>query len=88
MDYVEEDIEEAINNFEENMFEMCDSMVDVYTSDLTEWLNNRTQNTYYLDEVITEAEDGFSLLAMAQYRAIEEISSMFLSAIRDFFEVN
>jgi len=66
-----DELEEAIN---EEMTEWADTETDIYTSDLTEWLNNRNDNVYYLSEAIEEgAEDGFKALSMAQYKAIEEL---------------
>ena len=62
----------------ENRSEIVDSLVDVYTSDLTEWLDSNNNNVYYLGEAQKELgiqEDGFKLLAMAQYMAIDEIFS-------------
>jgi hypothetical protein len=56
--------------------EIVDGLVDVYTSNLTEWLNDDNRNVYYLSEALAEygdGDDGFALLAQAQYRAIDEI---------------
>jgi len=65
------ELEEAIN---EKMTEWADTETDIYTSDLTEWLNESENNVYYLGEAIEEgAEDGFKALSMAQYKAIEEL---------------
>ena len=65
------------DDLDDNRPEIVDSMVDVYTSDLTAWLAEDIRNVYYLNEALeshTERDtDGFKLLAMAQYLAIDEI---------------
>ncbi|MFH2062483.1 MAG: hypothetical protein ABIJ43_05860 [Candidatus Beckwithbacteria bacterium] len=56
--------------------EIVDGLVDVYTSDLTAWLNESNYNVYYITEAQQEygaQEDGFKLLQMAQYKAIDDI---------------
>jgi len=56
--------------------EIVDGLVDVYTSDLTAWLHSSNYNVYYMTEAQEEygaQEDGFKLLQMAQYKAIDEI---------------
>lgn len=60
----EDSIREALYNMES----------DVYTSDLTEWLNESNYHVEYLTEALTEytPTDGFQLLAMAQGKAKEE----------------
>ena len=67
---------ESIDDIDENRSEIVDGLVDVYTSDLTSWLNNDNRNVYYLTEAqeeYGEEKDGFNLLMMAQYKAIDEI---------------
>lgn len=63
--------------------EMADNDTDVYTGDLTEWLNASNYNVYYLGEAITEyqPEDGFKALALAQMKAREEIYNKVLDFI-------
>jgi hypothetical protein len=66
----------------DNRHEIVDGMVDVYTSGLTAWLNSHNDNVYYLTEAQEEfgpIEDGLKLLAMAQYKAIDEIYSEVVS---------
>lgn len=55
--------------------EIIDGLVDVYTSDLTAWLNSSVDNVFYLERAVKElgAKDGFQILAGAQYLAIEDI---------------
>lgn len=58
--------------------EIVDGLVDIYTYNLTKWLSGNIYNVYYLTEVLEEygnIKDGFRLLAMAQYKAIDEIYS-------------
>jgi len=70
------DIEDA-EQLEDNRAEIVDGLVDVYTSDLTEWLNSNNSNVYYLTEALEDLDgkDGFRALMMAQYKAIDEIFS-------------
>lgn len=64
------------DNLQEYVTEIVDGLVNVYTHDLTAWLHSHNDNVYYLTEAMTENElkDGFQLLAMAQYKAIDEIA--------------
>ena len=67
---------ENTEDLEEQRAEIVDGLVDVYTSDLTGWLNADNRNVYYMTEAQEEygaQQDGFKLLAMAQYKAIDEI---------------
>jgi len=68
---------------EDMRFEIVDGLVDVYTCDLTEWLNSNNNNVYYLTEALEEYEekDGFRALALAQYKAIDEIYSEVLNLL-------
>lgn len=56
--------------------EIADSLVDVYTHDLTAWLHSRNDRVGYLTEVLEQPGDfsgGFDLLATAQYLEIQEV---------------
>jgi len=66
-DATENDITEAI-------FER--TQPDVYTSDLTAWLNARNDHVYYLTEALEEMDikDGFQALSMAQAKHKEEVA--------------
>jgi hypothetical protein len=69
---------ESMDDIEENRAEIVDGLVDVYTSDLTAWLHADNRNVYYLTEAQEEygaESDGFKLLAMAQYKAIDDVFS-------------
>ena len=60
---------------------------DVYTSDLTAWLNSHNGNVYYLDEAIAAGyTDGFAALAYAQSCYISEIANATLAGILDYIE--
>jgi len=75
-DSSEDDYREAIYEIEP----------DVYTSDLTSWLNSSDTHVYYLNEVIKEyggTLDGFQSLASAQSKQIEEFGDLIL---RDLLE--
>lgn len=56
---------------------------DIYTSQLTEWLNESNEHVYYLTEVLEEYEpkDGFALLTMAQGKAMEEAYQAVVEAL-------
>ena len=66
---------EKIDDVENYRGEIVDGLVDPYTAGLTKWLNNSVYNTYYLTEALEEFayKDGFKLLAIAQYKAIDEV---------------
>lgn len=76
----------TIEKLEDYQGEIIDSCVDIYTTDLTNWLglgsNNR--NIYYLTEVLEESDtkDGFALLAQAQYKAIAEIYNEIINLLK------
>ena len=75
---------ETIEDLEDKRSEIVDGLVDIYTSDLTAWLNSSNSNVYYLDEAQKQygtIEDGFKLLSTAQYVAIDEIFSEVLNLL-------
>lgn len=63
---------ETVDDMEQVLNEMEG---DVYTSDLTEWLNASNYHVYYLGQAASEYDltDGFELLGMAQVLAMREI---------------
>ena len=66
----------SANNLNNNRSEIVDSLVDPYTADLTAWLNSNNYNVYFITEAQEEfgpETDGFKILQMAQYKAIDEI---------------
>lgn len=65
------------DSLEDNRSEIVDGLVDVYTSELTGWLHRDNRNVYYLTEALeehSEGADGFKILAIAQYLAIDEVA--------------
>jgi hypothetical protein len=59
---------------------------DVYTHDLTEWLNRRPDHTYYLTQAQEEfgaITDGFQLLGTAQKIQMDEVGMAVLQALND-----
>jgi len=66
---------DSMENIDDKRAELVDSLVNVYTSDLTAWLASDINNVYYLTEAIDqyEAKDGFRALATAQSIFIDEI---------------
>lgn len=76
-------------NFDDIHYKVRDSIeADVYTSNLTEWLNSKNSRVYYLTEALEEIElkDGFKLLAYAQTREIEEVYQMGFEVIQKYIE--
>lgn len=66
----------TLDDVEEVRSELVDSMVDIYTADLTAWLADSISNVEYLTQAMEEygqPQDGFKLLALAQYMAIDEV---------------
>jgi len=60
---------------------------DVYTSDLTSWLNETPYNVYYLTDALKEGiRDGFDLLSRAQYLFKQEVANALFEALEQ--EVN
>lgn len=85
----EDDINENIENFENDLYSYIDSTTEIYTNDLTKWLNDNNNNVYYLTQVLEEGEglkDGFQLLQLSQYRAIQEHFYYYLSCLKDYIE--
>lgn len=70
-----------MDDVEEYRHEIVDGLVDIYTYDLTSWLNNDISNTYYLDQAIQEYEAKENILPVAQYIAIDEIYSEVLNLL-------
>ena len=65
-----------LNDLDNNRAEIVDGLVDVYTANLTAWLNSSNYNVYFITEAQEEfgpETDGFKILQMAQYKAIDEI---------------
>lgn len=66
----------TLEALEEVRYEVIDSMIDIYTYDLTAWLHSDINNVYYLSDVLQEGNtitDGFQLLSAAQAQAINEL---------------
>jgi len=72
----------TVDEIWEQLYETIDTQVNVYTSDLTEWLNMSHKHVYYLTEALDQnPEDGFQLLAVAQFRAIEDVWNAVLDLV-------
>lgn len=62
---------------------------DIYTNDLTAWLNDNINNVYYLTEALEEGldiKDGFKLLMYAQSKYIQEIGQTLIQGIIEHLE--
>lgn len=67
---------DTLDQLEDVRHEIVDGYVDLSTKDLTHWLHEDNNNISYLTEALAqemESTDGFQLLAMAQYIAIDEV---------------
>lgn len=66
---------ESLDDVDDHRSEIVDSLVDVYTHDLTAWLHSSVENVHYITQALQESEcaDGFQLLMVAQYYAIDEV---------------
>lgn len=73
-----------------DVMKWADNDIDVYTSDLTGWLNRSDSNVYYLSEALEEygETDGFKALQIAQMKAREEIYQMVLEVLSDFIDTD
>jgi hypothetical protein len=58
---------------------------DVYTSNLTAWLNKRADHVYYLTEALEQFEikDGFAALSAAQKMQMDEIGSALINELME-----
>ena len=60
---------------------------DIYTHDLTAWLNSRNDHVEYLTEVLEEwrgdIKDGSQLLQLAQLKQIQEVGSALIQALEE-----
>jgi hypothetical protein len=71
----EDDIQEEIYNIE----------ADIYTSDLTNWLNSSNSRVYYLTEALEEygITDGFQALSIAQQKERQEIANSVFNSLKE-----
>ena len=79
-------ITEANAKTEEQAHEAIDQIEpDVYTSDLTSWLNESNYHVYYLEQAIKEygATSGFQILAVAQQLAKQEVGHLVVDMLAD-----
>lgn len=82
VDHLNENDSNDLESFQEIMPEYIDSEVNVYTSDLTGWLNHNKGNVSYLDDAIEEGATT-NILMVAQYKAIEELFNNALRVVQD-----
>ena len=83
--FVHEALEHIANGDEPEFDEWADADTDVYTSELTEWLNESEEHVEYLGEAVRELgeTDGFKILQEAQYLAREEVYSATWDALEN-----
>lgn len=77
-----------IDGLEDVSHEIVDGYVDIYTSDLTKWLNEDNRNVYYLTQALEEFRptDGFKLLEIAQYCAINDVMTEIIELLRGEYD--
>ena len=92
-DYKYEFILEALSTLSE--YEDPDDAIegieaDIYTSDLTDWLNSRNDRVYYLTEAQQQyqPEDGFQALSLAQYQEKSEVFWSVKNSLENTVEEN
>ena len=75
------DSELSLDDIQDNLYSCIEP--DIYTSDLTAWLNDSNDHVYYLTEVLEELDikDGFQLLGAAQEKQKLEIAQSLLSEL-------
>jgi len=80
-----DELEESIND---RIYEWTDNEVNVYTSDLKNWVSNGYQTTFFIDEVASEGITQ-NILGVAQYKAIDELfnnaSNCLMEYLRELF---
>ena len=83
-----DELNEVLERFEENLNQEIDNETDIYTYNLTKWLNSDIENIYYLSEVLKyyDEKDCFKLLQMAQYKAISEFYYKSNESLKDLLE--
>ena len=84
-------IDDEIGDAEKcDVYEWADSDTDVYTSNLTEWLNRSDWNVGYLTDALEEYgdTDGFKALQIAQLKAREEVYRMVLDALSGLIDAD
>lgn len=72
---------------EEQAHEVIDGLEpDVYTSDLTKWLNSSNNRVYYLTEALSDygSKDGFTALRIAQQLEKQEVGHLVVDGIVDY----
>jgi len=79
---IDNELETCDDIDEDAKHEEIDSLVDVYTGDLTEWLNKAPINVEWLTDAVREfeADEGDRILMSAQYLCIQRA----FNAVIDF----
>ena len=74
----------TIEDLEDIRHEIVDGYVDVYTYQLTAWLAEDINNVNYITDALEseiEMREGFQLLALAQFMAIDEVMNEVVSLL-------
>lgn len=72
------------STLDENLYNFAESCLDVYTHNLTDWLNQSTHNIEYLTRAMQDGlTDGVELIRQAQYLAIIDICSVVIASLLD-----
>lgn len=80
---------ESFNQLEDMLDQLMGEIeADIYTSDLTSWLNSDNRHVYYMTEAVTElgAKEGFQILSGAQYLWKQEYYHLFNTILEHLIE--
>lgn len=86
IDHLHDDGVEDEDTARDSIFEI---EVPIYTSELTEWLNQRNDHVYYLTEALEnypDTKDGFGLLGLAYHIYQQEIANRVINALVEKLE--
>lgn len=80
------DVEDADSDI---IFELCDSLVDVYTSDLYKWMDSSEEHKYYVEDAVQAGlvdTDNFDLdraIMAGQYEQYRELFQNVIKYLED-----
>lgn len=78
---------------EDSLSEIVDGLVDVYNSDLVNWLAGHLDRASYVDEAAEEfgvgdSPDVHNMIGMGQYVCIDQMAHIIFTAIKENAEVD
>jgi len=84
---------ESVKSFqillEEDLDAAVEGRIDIYTSDLTEWLNESNGHVHYLTEALEDLQfkDGHHVLANAQRKCIRDVFEIVSLSVIDYMKM-